>query len=353
MNYSYGIERTFDRLHCFLEPSDLFCTHSTIWHLSVCSRYRSTANLLLIFAEPKLRRHAIQKVMSHLESRSPKSQITSTQALQLWRGFHVALYMHDSKSAISVQNLTIQLANTFTTIRSKDEEIESQEPQSSNGDSEQHKEKSSKVEEEEDEWNGLDDDENDVEPDKSKLQTESPLRITPSWLTTWSTAFWTTMIREWSTIDSHRMNKYLLLIRLVTRELFTICLKAHLLTSSSNSKSKSSSSSITTTTSSSMIESQLSILSTYPLHPRDSKVPNGLKLHMLDIYIDELQTAYTAANASSSSEDKSEQKDIKEIISSSKMLDPLRKIAAEGLVKSIRIRAREEIAAFEKGEEEE
>jgi hypothetical protein len=119
----------------------------------------------------------------------------------------VALYMHDSKSAISVQNLTIQLANTFTTIRSKDEEIESQELQSSNGDSEQKEEKSSNIEEEEDEWNGLDDDENDVEPDNSNSQPESPLQITPSWLTTWSTAFWTTMIREWSTIDSHRMNK--------------------------------------------------------------------------------------------------------------------------------------------------
>jgi hypothetical protein len=58
--------------------------------------------------------------------------------------------MHDSKSAISVQNLITQLAGTFSMMRTKDEELEvrSETPRINSP-------KSSTKEPEREDWNGL------------------------------------------------------------------------------------------------------------------------------------------------------------------------------------------------------
>lgn len=71
-------------------------------------------------------------------------------------------------------------------------------------------------------------------------------------------------------------------------------------------------------------ESYLGILEEVPLSARDAKVPNGLRYHVLDIYVDELDEV-----------------DEKRDVPLEEMLRPLRKLAKEGMTKSVRARAAE------------
>src|SRR3954465_10386090 len=101
-------------------------------------------------------------ISTHLNTRTaPLSEI---QALQLQKGFFFALYMHDSKSPISVQNLIATLADLT-------------------------------------------------------VSTTTPVPPTAVALPL-TEAFWTTMPREWTNIDAHRMDKYLLFVRFVVRRVF-------------------------------------------------------------------------------------------------------------------------------------
>ena len=120
-------------------------------------------------------------------------------------------------------------------------------------------------------------------------------------------AFWKTMSREWNAIDSHRMDKYLYLIRCFVNKGFEVCAKggwgeemdeylAHLRNEGG------------------------------PLSPRDSKVPGGLKLHVLDIWVDELEKVDAEKNAPVE-----------------KVMEPIRKLGKDSLVKSVRDRARENV----------
>lgn len=90
-------------------------------------------------------------------------------------------------------------------------------------------------------------------------------------LTIWHTAFWTIISREWSGLDQWRMNKFLLLIRLAIRALFDILFTAedeHLQV---------------------LLSSQISIMTEQPLSPNNRQVPDGLRLHVLDVWLDELR----------------------------------------------------------------
>lgn len=207
-------------------------------------------------SEPAIRRATLKTIMDNLQSRHSSSPFSSTECLQLWRGFFVAIYMHDSRNALSVQNLLREIAGTFSIMASKDDALE-----------------------------------------KDKTQASEP---PASWLEPYHTTFWETITREWATIDSHRMNKYLLLVRFVLRELFKVCLQSNFkpapnaTTNASKSKSKKtkkakdeeahdSGRSLKDT------EACVKILETVgPLNPSQRKISDGLRLHMLDIWSDEL-----------------------------------------------------------------
>jgi len=226
----------------------------------------------LASSEPHLRRAAMKNINQHLESRSPSSPLSPTECLQLWRGLWVAIYMHDSKNAISVQNLLRDIAHTFAIISTKDDEAQKAE--------------------------------------------QGPRH----WLPTYHTAFHETMVREWAGIDSHRLNKALLTYRFAMRELFQICFRP-IFTAPSDlgaeeptnptlqkkpkmAKKKKESSKVPANESTpasaaaddpskpkalSTTASIIHVLETAgPLNPSDRKIPDGLRLHVLDIWNDEL-----------------------------------------------------------------
>lgn len=82
-------------------------------------------------------------------------------------------------------------------------------------------------------------------------------------------AFWQTMSREWANIDSLRMDKYLRLCRLMLSSSF-----AHLKATGYDEAS---------------MTAHNQLLERTPLNPEDAKIPNGLRYHVLDIYVDELE----------------------------------------------------------------
>ena len=85
------------------------------------------------------------------------------------------------------------------------------------------------------------------------------------------TAFWTTMTREWHSIDRLRLDKYLTLIREIVNETFARLSRDDWADTA-------------------LIEGNCSILAEGPLNPSDRKVPDGLRFHILDVYLDELDT---------------------------------------------------------------
>ncbi|EWC43994.1 hypothetical protein DRE_01346 [Drechslerella stenobrocha 248] len=92
--------------------------------------------------------------------------------------------------------------------------------------------------------------------------------IKPQNVYTFLEAFWATMTREWTAIDSLRMDKFMLLVR---RYLGASLRYLH-------GKDWDSQD----------VRSNNSILESLPLHPTNLKMPDGLRYHLLDIYVDEL-----------------------------------------------------------------
>ncbi|KAF2171389.1 hypothetical protein M409DRAFT_18502 [Zasmidium cellare ATCC 36951] len=121
-------------------------------------------------------------------------------------------------------------------------------------------------------------------------------------------AFWKTMAREWNAIDSLRMDKYLYLIRCFVGKGFEVC------------RSQGWSEEVLK-----MYEGVLREEGG-PLSPRDGKVPGGLKLHVLDVWVDELEKV-----------DEKREADVGWV------MWVVRKLAKESLVKSVRERAKEAI----------
>ncbi|KAI1616063.1 hypothetical protein EDD37DRAFT_102583 [Exophiala viscosa] len=244
----------------------------------------------LASSEPSVRRSCFKTLITHLNERDPSSHLTSTQCLQIWRGLYVALYMHDSKSAISVQNLTAELAGMLNTMASKDADVQS--------------------------------------------SSDQPY----SWLDTWTTAFWETICREWSSIDQWRMNKVLLLVRFFLRDLFNLTLM-----------SACNDASATMPESKDMISGQIHILESWPLSPRARKVPDGLRLHVLDVWVDELTSQINAVQKELSHSDDSNTETIENVclnVAKSFMV-PLEKVSREALSKGVKIRAREALKVFQ------
>lgn len=81
-------------------------------------------------------------------------------------------------------------------------------------------------------------------------------------------SFWTVLIREWHSIDSHRINKFYLLIRR-----FFFALMVHLYESNWSSEE---------------LDSYINSMATGPLNVDNPKVPHAIRLHLCDIYLDEI-----------------------------------------------------------------
>ena len=118
-------------------------------------------------------------------------------------------------------------------------------------------------------------------------------------------AFWKTMAREWSGIDALRMDKYLYLVRCNLGKGFEIVAR--------NAWRDEE-----------MIERLLEVLQATPLNARDAKIPNGLRFHVIDIFVDELNKVDTERTAPVE-----------------KMMAPMRRLGKETITKAVRIRVKE------------
>ncbi|OAG36738.1 hypothetical protein AYO21_09011 [Fonsecaea monophora] len=236
--------------------------------------------------------------MAFLEDQSPSSPLSLTECLQLWRGFYVALYMHDSKNALSVQKLIAELAGTLRIVDAKDHDSQAASGSDKPGDH--------------------------------------------PWLDVWMTAFWETVSREWVSIDQWRMNKVLLLVRLAVRELFSLAL-GWVTDATSDSRTLQS-----------LVASQLEILESWPLSPRERKVPDGLRLHVLDVWVDELagqlgaaQKAIDEAEQSDSAGDAAAAKKAVLLDTAKAFMTPVEKLTKEALSKGVKVKAKEAVQLAE------
>ncbi|KAJ9632828.1 uncharacterized protein PV06_09742 [Exophiala oligosperma] len=247
----------------------------------------------LASSEPSTRRACLKTITTHLEERSPSNPLTPTQCLQLWRGLYVALYMHDSKNAVSVQNLASELSKTVQTMASKDDELRT----------------------------GQSD---------------------PSWLQSWSLAFWETICREWSSIDQWRMNKILMLVRFVVRETFNVSL--------SRAASELDDDTSTSPSSLSITSQQTKIFETWPLSPRERQVPDGLRLHVLDVWVDELSGQVDAVQKGldeGSGETSAEKKSTLIDGAAKRFMVPVEKISKEAISRGVKMRAKDALKRWQ------
>ncbi|KAK3700966.1 hypothetical protein LTR37_015672 [Vermiconidia calcicola] len=111
-------------------------------------------------------------------------------------------------------------------------------------------------------------------------------------------AFWKTMAREWGGIEALRMDKFLYLgFECVGKREWA---------------------------DEELIDDYLAILTAVPLNVRDTKIPNGLRYHVIDVYVDELVKADTQKTAPLE-----------------KILAPLKKLGKDSFTKAVRTRVQE------------
>jgi len=120
-------------------------------------------------------------------------------------------------------------------------------------------------------------------------------------------AFWETMKREWVGIDVLRMDKFLYLVRQYLRAGWEYLAR--------RSWERNQ-----------LLESYLDLLAKIPLNPKDMKVPDGMRYHVIDIYVDELEKV----------DEKREGKMPVELL-----LRPLQAISQESATNKVRERAKD------------
>ena len=141
-------------------------------------------------------------------------------------------------------------------------------------------------------------------------------------------AFWTTLAREWSQIDYLRMDKYLRLARLILRAgLARVALREKteaglegILWDSAQAKEHSA------------------LLATIPFNVQDSKIPDGMRMHTLDIYIDEVETVQRGITGAYPNEQKKDQLPGSVLHT---MLEPVKTLRQRTQTRTVRMRCDE------------
>jgi ribosomal RNA-processing protein 1 len=126
-------------------------------------------------------------------------------------------------------------------------------------------------------------------------------------------AFFLTMSREWGHIEALRLDKYLYLIRQYINASFTFL---------GRNKWKKD-----------LLEQWNSIVEEIPLECNDMKIPNGLRYHVMDIWVDEM------AKVGGEEWEKEDMKEVLEIL-----VLPVENMAKQGKLKPLRTAAKECLA---------
>lgn len=119
-------------------------------------------------------------------------------------------------------------------------------------------------------------------------------------------AFWGTMARQWASLDVLRMDKFLLLVRAYLGASFRF-LGRHEWDSE-------------------LVQQHTEILETIPLNATDSKIPDGLRYHVLDVFVDELDKADTPKSLN------------EEMLTT--VMKPVRELSEKSVKRSVRTRAK-------------
>ncbi|KAF2842508.1 hypothetical protein M501DRAFT_421917 [Patellaria atrata CBS 101060] len=131
--------------------------------------------------------------------------------------------------------------------------------------------------------------------------------LPPETIVPFLSAFWKTIAREWNGIDVLRMDKFMFLVRQYLATTFQQLSKQNWLNSG-------------------MIESCMTMLEEIPLNAKDHRLPNGLRYHVLDIYVDELDKVDAERDSD---------------IPLELLLKPLRNLEKSSPTKSVRLKAKE------------
>ncbi|KAG9242622.1 hypothetical protein BJ878DRAFT_160351 [Calycina marina] len=124
-------------------------------------------------------------------------------------------------------------------------------------------------------------------------------------------AFWQTMQREWTNIDVLRMEKFLLLTRRYLGATFKLLKKGKW--------------------EEGLIEEHFKMLGEGPCNVLDMTVPNGMRFHFIDIYVDELKKVGALENDG-------------EDVPLELLLKPIRALAKGNPTKPVRTKAKEALA---------
>lgn len=125
-------------------------------------------------------------------------------------------------------------------------------------------------------------------------------------------AFWTTIAREWAQIEALRLDKFLYLIRQYVNVSFQFLSKNNW----SNRKG---------------IQEHGEIMREIPLNPEDTKIPNGLRFHVLDVWVDELEKV-----------DGNWGEKKREVLE--ELCEPVERLSKEGKLKVVRTAAKETLS---------
>ncbi|KFY72586.1 hypothetical protein V499_07265 [Pseudogymnoascus sp. VKM F-103] len=129
--------------------------------------------------------------------------------------------------------------------------------------------------------------------------------------TAFTAAFWTTMAREWTRIDVLRMEKFLLLTRRYVGAAFGQCADKGW--------------------EAGVVEEQMRVLREGPLEPEARGVPNGMRYHVIDVWVDELERAGGLGEK-------------RKGVELEVLLEPLKVLGTESPTKSVRKKCKEALA---------
>jgi ribosomal RNA-processing protein 1 len=127
-------------------------------------------------------------------------------------------------------------------------------------------------------------------------------------------AFFLTMAREWSHIEALRLDKYLYLIRKYLNAAFEFLARRKWKTS--------------------VLEQWNAILEETPLNTSDMKIPNGLRYHVLDIWVDEMEKVAGKKWEKEAEEQKENEK-------LELLVKPIETMKQKAVLKVLRVSARE------------
>jgi hypothetical protein len=247
---------------------------------------------------PTLRRQCLATVIAHLHSHS----ITATQAAQLWRALYVSLYLHDSKSAISVQNHSRALAETLRTFVRLDLS------------------------------HAVNDEVGEAVDDLCWPATAK-----------WADAFWTEMGREWPGLDQWRINKVMMLVRFFVGETIRLALQ----TAGVEGTTDATDAELADAKGEDQDRWQDLVAEVVALPLELSRtLPDGLRMHVLDCWGDELEALRAASSSEGDTtiDDEVRKNLAKMLIQTVKELSVFRQ-GEVNLPKNVRTRAKEVVQA--------